>query len=303
MRRCEVGEQATLKLIDVRRLLPLICLLAGSVLSQGQPGAAGPDALSAAQAQALVGRVLSTELNNAQDPNHLMRYQLRKSSPRLTTTKAIIETKDGDVARLLSIDDRPLGADDAQREQTRLDTLAGDPSLQKHRKQSEDEDAGIVLKLLRMLPNAFLYQYAGSGMDAAGKVEKFTFKPNLKFDPPDYETQALTALSGEIWIDAAQERVTRLEGHLQQDTNYGWGILGKLNKGGWVVLEQADVGSRQWRLVHVQMEMTMRILFKTKEFNTNEQMTQYAPVTTGLDYRQAIQMLRPGVGSTAQASK
>jgi hypothetical protein len=35
-----------------------------------------------------------------------MSYQLRKTSPRLTSTKAIVETRDGDVARLLSIDDR-----------------------------------------------------------------------------------------------------------------------------------------------------------------------------------------------------
>ena len=64
--------------------------------------------------------------------------------------------------------------------------------------------------------------------------------------------------------------MTRLEGHLQQDTDYGWGILGKLNKGGWVVLEQADVGARQWRIVRFQMEMNLRILFKTKRLDTTE---------------------------------
>ena len=298
-----------LKLIDVRRLMPLsrlipfICLLAGASLFHGQPGSPGPDALSPAQAQALVGRALSTELQNAQDESHLMRYQLRKTSPRLTSTKAIVETRDGDVARLLSINDSPLSPADEQKEQVRLDTLAANPSLQRHRKQSEDSDMGIVLKLLRMLPNAFLYQYAGTGMGPAGKVEKFSFRPNPKFEPPDYETQALTALSGEIWIDAAQERVTRLEGHLVQDTDYGWGILGKLNKGGWIVLEQADVGGRQWRIVHVQMQMTMRIVFKTKIFDTNEQMTQYAPVPAGLDYRQAIQMLRTGTGLGVQGGR
>jgi hypothetical protein len=283
----------------VRRLLSLFCLLAGAVLSHGQPGASSPAALSpaalsSAQAQALVARALSTELRTAQDPNHLMRYLLRRTSPRLTSTKAIVETRDGAVARLLSIDDRPLGQADEQKEQARLDALAGNPSLQRHRKQSEDEDMGIVLKLLRMLPDAFFYEYAGSGAGPAGKVEKFSFRPNPHFSPPDYETQALTALSGEIWIDAAQERVTRLEGHLQQDTDYGWGILGKLNKGGWVVIEQADQGGGQWRIVHVQMRMTMRILFKTKIFDTNELMTRYAPVPAGMDYRSGILMLKKG---------
>ncbi len=280
----------------MRRLLQLFCLLPWAVLAQGQPAASSPESLSPAAAQALVGRALATELRTAQDPNHLMRFLLRKSSPRLTTTKDIVETRDGAVARLLSINDSPLGLADEQKEQARLDALASDPNLQRHRKQGEDADMGIVLKLLRMLPNAFLYQYAGSVASPTGTssaiMEKFTFRPNPKFSPPDYETQALTALSGEIWIDPVQERVTRLEGHLQQDTDYGWGILGRLNKGGWVLIEQADVGGKQWRIVHVQMEMTLRILFKTKVFNTVEQMSRYAPVPQGLDYRQAIRMLR-----------
>jgi hypothetical protein len=154
-----------------------------------------------------------------------------------------------------------------------------------------------------MFPNAFLSPYAGAGAGPAGNVQKFTFKPNPRFSPPDYETEALTALSGELWIDPAQERVVRLEGHLRQDTDYGWGILGKLNKGGWVVIEQADVGGRQWRITHVQMQMTLRVLFKTRVVDTVEQISRYAPVPAGLDYRQAIQMLRAGSGGATQAGR
>jgi hypothetical protein len=232
-----------------------------------------------------------------------MRYRLRKSSPRLTSTKEILETRDGDVARLLSIDDKPLSQAEEQKEQARLDGLLGDPSRQRRRKQGEDEDAGIVLKLLRMLPKAFLYQYAGAGVGPAGKVEKFAFRPNPNFSPPDFETQALTAMTGELWIDAAQERVTRLEGHLQQDTDYGWGILGRLNKGGWIVVEQADVGGRQWRIARFQMVMSLRVLFRTRSFDTVEEMTQYAPLPQGLGYQQAIRMLRAAPGSTDRASR
>ena len=67
---------------------------------------------------------------------------LRKSSPRLTTTKDIVETRDGAVARLLSVNDKPLSQEDEQKEQARLATLGGNPSLQRHRKQNEDADFG-----------------------------------------------------------------------------------------------------------------------------------------------------------------
>ncbi|MGA3135045.1 MAG: hypothetical protein ABSC88_03530 [Terracidiphilus sp.] len=290
------------KLIYVRSLLPLLLLLPSTVATQGQPATPLPPALAPPQAQALVERALACELRTAQDPTHPMRYRLRKSSPRLTTTKEIVETRDGDVARLVSIYDQPLTQADEQMEQARLDALLGDPGRQRHRKQSEEEDTGIVLKLLRMLPQAFLYEYAGAGQGASGRVEKFRFRPNPGFSPPDLETQALTAMSGELWIDAAEERVARLEGHLQEDTDYGWGILGKLDKGGWIVIEQADVGGGQWRIARFQMNISLRILFKTKSFDTTQEMSQYAPVSAGLDYRQAIQMLRAAPVSTSQAS-
>jgi hypothetical protein len=286
------------KLEIVRRLFPLFLLFSWTGAALGQPLAA--TALVPTQAQALVKRALATELRVSQDASHPMRYRLRKSSPRLTSAKEIVETRDGDVARLIAINDRPLSQADEQREQARLDALFSDPGRQRHRKQSEEADTGIVLKLLRMLPQAFLYEYAGAGQGPSGKVEKFRFRPNPSFNPPDLETQALTAMTGELWIDASQERVTRLEGHLQQDTTYGWGILGKLDKGGWIVIEQDDIGGRQWRIARFQMKMNLRILFKTKNFDTVEEMTQYAPVPPGLGYRQAIQMLRSAPENRAQ---
>jgi hypothetical protein len=152
-----------------------------------------------------------------------------------------------------------------------------------------------------MLPSAFLYQYAGPATGRQGRaVQKFTFTPNPHFSPPDFETEALKALTGELWIDSTDERVVRLEGHLQQDTDYGWGILGKLDKGGWVVIEQADTGGGAWRIVHVQMQMNLRVLFKTRNVDTLEDMSEYAEVPAGIDYRQAIQMLR---GSGVKASR
>jgi hypothetical protein len=243
----------------MRRFLPFFLLLwAGIIPEQAQPA---PPTLTPEQSQALVERALATELRTAQDPAHPMRYRLHKTSPRLTSTKEILETKDGDVARLVAMFDKPLSIEDEQKEQARLETLLNDPSLQKHRKQGEQGDMGIVLKLLRMLPNAFLYQYSGTGVGPAGAVQKFSFRPNPNFSPPDLETQALTNLTGELCVDAAQERVTRLEGHLQQDTSYGWGVLGKLNKGGSVVIEQTDVGGHQWRIARFQMQMnTLRFL-------------------------------------------
>ena len=274
------------------RLLAILILLM-PLTAAGQAGVAPGD-------DALVKRALENEVRGAGDAEHPMRYRLRKSSPRLTSTKQIFETKDGAVARLLTVNDAPLNAADEQREQARLALLLSDPSKQRHRKQAEDDDSARALKVLRALPGAFLYRYAGTIEGPGGQVEKFTFTPNPKFDPPDLETQVLTQMTGEISIDVARERVAKLEGHLQQDVDFGWGILGRLNKGGWIVIEQADVGDHQWRIVHFGMSMTGRVVFKTKVFDTTEDESQFVSLPRGIGYKQAIQMMQTeGAGTSS----
>lgn len=276
------------KLVTVRLLTSLMLVLPLTAAAQGTDG--------------LVQRALANEVRAAADTQHPMRYQLRKQSPRLSSTKEICETRDGAVARLRAINDSPLSSADEQKEQARLNMLLADPGRQRHRKQSQDEDAARAMKVLRALPDAFLYQYKGVRQGRAGPVEEYTFKPNPKFDPPDLETTVLKQMAGEIWIDAAEARVTRLEGHLQQDVDIGWGILGRLNKGGWIVLEQADVGYHQWRTAHFQMSLSGRVVFKTRVFDTTEDQSQFVPVPVGLNYQQAIQILRSDGGRASPST-
>ena len=237
---------------------------------------------------ALVHRALANELRANNDTSHLMRYRLRKTSPRLTTVKNIIETHDGDVARLISRDNAPLSAADEQMEQNRLNQLLNDPSRQRHRQKGEDADLARAMKILRVLPDAFLYQYSRTD----GNIAKYTFKPDPSFQPDDIETRALTSVEGELWIDTTAERVTRLEGHLKEDVDYGWGILGQLDKGGFILIEQAEVAPKIWHTTQMKMKMSFRILYKSKASDSTLELSEFSPVPQNLDYKQAIQMLR-----------
>jgi hypothetical protein len=282
------GNQATNGLILLRNivnLIPVSLAVAACAVCPVTPPLA-------AQTPGLVESAFANEFKAAKDTSHPMRYRMRKSSPRLTTTKEMIETEDGSVAMLVAVNDKPLSPDDLEKEQGRLQTLLTDPSKQRHRKQSEAEDTTRALKVLRVLPRAFLYADAGPVTTGTGAAEKFTFVPNPKFNPPDMETQALTALTGELLIDTAQTRVIHLEGHLQQDVDFGWGILGRLSKGGWIIIDQAQVGEGVWRVVKFQMQMTGRLLIRTRNFDTTEEQSNFSSVPAGLAYQQGISMLR-----------
>jgi len=278
----------------MRSLVLFSCLLLGALLLTSRliPAAPAGTAAPPETAQAIVDQALARELNAAGDTSHPMSYLLRKTSPRLTTTKEIMETRDGAVAKLLEVNGEPLGPAGAQNEDARLAALSTDPGRQRHRKQAEDEDRDRVLKVLRAMPSAFVFEDAGPGTDATGKVERYTFTPNRKFSPEDMETEVLAGFVGEIWIDQQNGRVTHLEAHLQRDIDFMWGILGRLNKGGWITIEQADVGGGQWRTVRFQMAMNGRVVFKTRVFDTTEEESQFTPLPSNLGYRQAIEMLR-----------
>jgi hypothetical protein len=51
------------------------------------------------------------------------------------------------------------------------------------------------------------------------------------------------------------------------------------------------------------MKMSLRILFKTRDIDTTEEMTQYAPLPLGLDYQQAIRMVRATPETAAQSGR
>jgi hypothetical protein len=248
--------------------------------------------MSALESGQLVQRALAAESHAAEDTSHPMRYLLRKTSPRLTTTKDLIETRDGIVARLVTVNDKPPSAADVDKEEARLNALLSDPGRQRHRKQSEDADTVRALKVLRALPTAFVYQYAGAIANGSGNAARFVFTPNPHYRPPDLETEVLTQMTGEIWIDPVQMRVEHLQAKLQQDVDFGWGVLGRLYKGGWITIDQGDVGGGVWRIVKFQMAMSARVLIRNKSFETTEVESQFTPVPANLDYRQAITMLR-----------
>ena len=273
--------------VSVFKSAGLVALAAISACSLVQLRAAPP-----VQAPELVQKALSREIAALQDKSRPMRYRLHKSSPRLSTTKDMVETRDGVIGMMVEANESALSAEDTAREQSRLDDLLENPAKQKKRKQTQDEDTARALKALRYLPTAFLYTDRGEVATPAGPAESFTFVPNPKFDPPDLETTVLTGLTGEMIIDLKQTRVVRLEVHLRQDVDFGWGILGRLARGGWLRIDQREVLPGIWRMERFQMDMTGRVLFRSRTFQTTEEETQFARVPEGLTFRQGLALLR-----------
>lgn len=267
------------------RLLYLFFLVTPLPAMFAQPDDAASDPV------ALVRRASQNELHSS-NQNHPYRYKLHKIDDSRITTKEIIETKDGDVARLIAVNDKPLEADAQKAELDRLNNLAAHPELQEHRHKKEQEDSTRENEMIRLLPDAFLYHYEGLVNGPNGPCHRLTFKPNPNFTPPDREGEVYHGMAGELWIDKAQERMVKLDAHLINDVNFGWGILGRLDKGGSILVEQADVGDHHWEATHMKLSLTGKaLLFKNINIQTTEDATGFEPVPPEMGYQGAIKML------------
>ena len=253
---------------------------------------AQPEQPSAVDPTALVRRAVQHRMDAAQTHRPL-RYLLRKTDEQRDTTKDIIETGQGDVARLVAINGQPLSAEANQLELERLHTLADHPEIQQHRHQREQKDAARVDRLMRLLPDAFLYRYEGMTGCAPGSCYRLSFSPNPHFTPPDMEASIFRGLAGEVWIDQEQERLTRLDAHVIANVDFGWGILGKLDKGGTILLEQSDIGGHDWELTGLKLNLTGKaLLVKSLNIQITEHASHFSQVPPGVDYRKAIQLLQ-----------
>jgi len=241
---------------------------------------------------ALVRRAVQHRLD--MDEGHTMlRYVVRRKDARRETTKEVIETKDGDVARLIAVNGKPLSAEAERVEMARLDYLAAHPELEEHRHRSEMKDQARIDRLLGLLPEAEIYTLEGIVPCGAGTCYRLSFMPNPQFVPPDIESDFLRGFAGTVWIDQAQERLTRLDAHLIVDVNFGFGILGKVNKGGTAQLRQTDVGGQEWKLTKLKMNLTGRaLLFKVLNIEIDEEASDFSPVAAGMSYRDAIRILK-----------
>ena len=108
------------------------------------------------------------------------------------------------------------------------------------------------------------------------------------------EANIFRGLAGELWIDQAQERLTRLDAHVIANVDFGWGILGKLDKGGTIQLEQSDIGNHDWELTTLKLNLKGKaLMLKSLDIQLTEQATHFSLVPPGTDYHKAIQLLKP----------
>jgi hypothetical protein len=251
--------------------------------------ATGRDQLSTLPAVKLIDEVVANELTDRVQQRKWM-YLIDKRQGKQTLTEEQVDTKDGPFYRVLAIDGIPLDSNQRQQDKARMDRLLHDPGLQLKIKQVHDEDEQKLEKLIRLLPEAFVYDYDG----IEENLIRLKFRPNSNYNPPTYEARVAHSLAGTILIDSEQKRLAKLSGRLISRVQFGYGLLGHIDDGGTIEIGRVRVGLSQWKTALINIQLSGGLaFFKTISKQEYETRSNFRAVSGDPSLSEASQLLAP----------
>lgn len=166
--------------------------------------------------------------------------------------------------------------------------LVSDPDERAKRNKRKNEDGDKAKQMLKAIPDAFVFKYDGFDRN----LVRLTFFPNPHYDAPTRELRVFRSLSGKMWIDPQAKHLARIDGTLFEDVTFGWGLLGRLNKGGTFNVVQKEVAPDHWEVVSLDVNMTGHaVIFKTLNVREHETFRDFQPVSNQLTIAQAYNLL------------
>lgn len=254
----------------------------------------------------LVKRTVQNEIRSNSDDTKFM-FRVRRETPRGSQTRLMVQTSEAIAAVTVAVNDRPLSPQQLHAEEARLQRLVENPDELGKKLKQEKDDAERVTRIMKALPDAFLYEYAGieQGRRGVGKegdeLVHLSFRPNPDYNPPSRVEQVLTGMQGTILIDEPKQRIARIDGTLAKQVGFGWGMLGHLDRGGHFLVEQADMANNHWEITRIDLSFTGRLLlFKGLNIKSNEIYDDFHRVPSGLTFAQGVELLKKQEAALAQ---
>jgi hypothetical protein len=274
----------------------LLCVLLAAV------GTAQPQTTSTASMdlQAMVRQASANAAAGAQDMSKLFSYRALKETNSGTALREMIETQDVILARTLTWNGRQLTAEERAKEDAKLDLLVRSPEELRKKQADQASDRKRTLQVVKALPDALIFRFDGMERINGREAYRLKFTPNPNFDPTTKETYGLKAAAGTLWIDKEQTQIVKMDATLTENVYIGWGILGHINKGGRLELEQTLLPGKAWRISKLNIDATGKaFFFKTIRIKNRQSGWDYRPVPTNLTIAQAVEALKKPEGSGA----
>ncbi len=254
----------------------------------------------------LVRQTVQNEVTASSGKTRLMFTDLKKT-PHGSQTRLMVETREGTVAMAVAFDDQPLTPEQRQAEEDHLAELVNNPGQLKKKQKSEKEDAERVTRIMKALPDAFIYESDGTEVGtpeigrAGATLVRLKFRPNPQYSAPSHVEQVLTGMQGYLLIDADEHRIAKIDGTLNKEVGFGWGILGHLDQGGHFLVQQAEVAKGEWETTRMSLSFTGRaLLFKSINIKSDEIFSDFRRVPSNLTFAQGVGLLKKEAAELAE---
>jgi len=265
--------------------------LAAQAPATGRPAGVEP-------AQRLVRDVIYNELHDRERDSH-WEYRSACVSTAKNLVREQVETAEGPVFRVVAENGSALDAAEQEKEDQRLQAYVNDPAAIARAERAHEEDENHLAVAMQVVPEALLFNYEEA---PAGKTVQIAFRPNPAYVPTGYEAKIVQALSGTMTVDLQTKRLVEMHGVVAQRVDFGFGLLGRVDQGGWFRIHRQQVSAQHWKTDLVDVHLQAKVLLlKTVSKDQREVRSDFRPVPVGTTPEQARAMLEDSPEPNVQA--
>jgi hypothetical protein len=232
---------------------------------------------------------LAHEVDAQEHDSSLWCYRKMKEEKGKEELFKACQAKGTEIDRLIAVNGKMLDEKQRKAEDDRLGHLISNSRLLKKRAQQQNEDAQQARSLLKLIPEALVFQMEGREGDRV----KLKFTPNPKFRPATHEAQVFHHMEGTLTLDLTQKRLAEINGRLKSAVKFGGGMLGHLDEGGTFLVKQEEVGRGCWEITTLDVRMNGKALFfKTIGVRQKEVDSEFEAVPQSATIEQAAAMTK-----------
>jgi hypothetical protein len=166
--------------------------------------------------------------------------------------------------RLIAVNGKPLppaqAAQEKKKEQQAIaERKAESPEQRRKRIQKFEQDRHRDAEMMAQLTKAFTFTIVGQQKLRGFDVWALRATPCKDYHPPTMETEVLTGMRGQLWIDQKTFQWVKVVAEVVRPVSIG-GFLAKVEPGTRFELEKSPVSDGIWLVSHFSMRSDAKVL-------------------------------------------
>lgn len=167
--------------------------------------------------------------------------------------------------RLVAVKGKPISQENAAKEQQKLEQVrkqrkAESPDQRRQRIAKYEKDRQRDNAMMDQLTKAFTFKLMGQRKVRTFTVYVLKATPRPGYKPPNMETQVLTGMQGELWIDTKTYQWVKVTAQVIHTVSIE-GFLAQVEPGTQFELEKMPVGNGIWMPSHFSMRSHAKVLY------------------------------------------